>query len=182
MINKLSCHRLIFVTLCCSVVVLFVSTITTYAASSHNTLLKHPKLIEDEYENDDYYNDTTSSNNTSTTATNMPKNNRFIPKAYIVRLKPASTTVNKTITTTSGTVIVSSIMEYLMKTTIQDGGKIRHVFKNVFNGFSVTGMSNERMIQILDDDVVEFATRVRIFDNGGSIAAFFLAVDHESSY
>jgi hypothetical protein len=158
-------------TICCSVVVLFVSTTTTYAVSSQNTFLKHPKLIEDDFKNDDHYNDTTSSN-TSTTATRMPKNNRFIPNAYIVRLKPASTTVNKTITTTGGTVMVSSIMDYLMKTTIQDGGKIKHVFKNVFNGFSVTGMSNERMKQILDDDVVEFATRVRI-NHGGSTDAFF---------
>jgi hypothetical protein len=71
----------------------------------------------------------------------------IIDKEYIIVLSNTTTDVNST-------------MDNLMSMSVQDGGQIRFVFKNVFKGFSVSGMSNARMTQILDNAVVHSASRV----------------------
>jgi hypothetical protein len=71
------------------------------------------------------------------------------PKAYIIRLD--DTIPN-----------VTSIITNLMNTSVQDGGRIRFKYKHVFKGFSVTGISNGRMLEILDEPVVVSASRVRL--------------------
>jgi hypothetical protein len=71
----------------------------------------------------------------------------LIDMAYIIVLSNTTTDVNST-------------MENLMNMSIKDGGQIRFVFEDAFKGFSVSGMSNARMTQILDNAVVHSATRV----------------------
>jgi hypothetical protein len=74
--------------------------------------------------------------------------NGIVHHAYIIRL---SDTVRD----------VKSIMTQLLGASINDGGNYTHVFQHVFKGFSVGGMSNPRMSQLLDSKIVHSAERVR---------------------
>jgi hypothetical protein len=72
----------------------------------------------------------------------------LVANAYIICLSDTNNNVNITMT-------------QLMNTAVQDGGQIEYVYKNAFNGFSVTGMSDSRITEILDSSLVDSASRVR---------------------
>jgi hypothetical protein len=95
-------------------------------------LLQHPKLVQNIAPGSDI-------------ASNLGTTNS---KAYIIRLDNTAASVASTVSN-------------LMNTSVQDGGQIRFIYEHVFHGFSVSGVSNERMIEILDDSAVVVASRVR---------------------
>jgi hypothetical protein len=67
--------------------------------------------------------------------------NSIVHNAYIIRLSDTARDVK-------------SIMMKLLGASVNDEGNYTHVFQYVFKGFSVGGMSNPRMTQILDRKIV----------------------------
>jgi hypothetical protein len=132
---KKRCNSRMSLALYYIVILLVSTTLCTGIQQVSSEILQHPKLSIGKPQ------DGVSDNGASATY-------NYIDKAYIIRLSDSAADVNDT-------------MAYLMNSTIQDGGNIGWVYTNVFNGISVTGMSNKRMTQILDNTVVTLATRVR---------------------